>query len=143
LETSDYDRRDGTLRIRTGKAGRIRLIPVAPPLARLLDKFIDEQRRNSGQHAKTIFPGRAPGRALTARQVQSRFERWKTSAGLKSQLTIHSFRAGFATTLHERTSDLLMVSRALGHRDVRPTLRYIQLSAQKVRKAVEALAEAI
>lgn len=55
-----------------------------------------------------------------------RFGHWKAVAGLRRSLTLHSFRAGFATALHGAKGDLLFVSRALGHRDLRTTLRYIQ-----------------
>jgi site-specific recombinase XerD len=46
-------------------------------------------------------------------------------SGLPEYLTIHSFRAGFATELYRQTSDLLLTSKALGHCDIKSTCRYI------------------
>jgi hypothetical protein len=34
--------------------------------------------------------------------------------GLSDELTIHSFRAGFATALHKGSGDVVLVSRAWG-----------------------------
>jgi integrase/recombinase XerC len=88
-----------------------------------------------------LFVGRIPGKGLTARQAQARFDVWKTIAKLPSHLTIHSFRAGFATAIHDRSGDLILVSRALGHKDIRPTLRYVHLLPDKLREAIEGLGQ--
>jgi len=58
-------------------------------------------------------------------------------AGLRKELTIHSFRAGFASTLHGGSGDVVLVSRALGHRDLRPTLRYVAPYPELLPGAIE------
>jgi site-specific recombinase XerD len=52
---------------------------------------------------------------------------------------LHSFRAGFATRLHESTRDLALVARALGHRDLRTTLRYVNIEPSTLRRAIDAM----
>jgi integrase/recombinase XerC len=133
LSVSDYDTVRRTLQVRNGKGRRVRTVPVVPALGAVLDKLLTGTV--CGQ--ERLFPGRVPGRGLTPRQAQWRFEHWKTVAGLRDELTIHSFRAGFATALHKGSGDVVLVSRALGHRDLRPTLRYIELHPRKLRLAME------
>jgi site-specific recombinase XerD len=144
LDRSDYNAKDRLLCIRNGKGGHVRSVPVMRSLGRLLQKLQSESLPSGGQGNGKLFPGRAPGTALTARQAQKRFERWKTTAGLRPELTIHSFRAGFATALHRGCGDVIMVSHALGHSDLRATLRYIKINSASLPQIIErSLADAL
>jgi len=134
LQVSDYDAAEGILRVDVGKGRRARAIPVARQLGAVLRRFCSGR---PGRLDEKLFTGRAPGKALTTRQAQGRFDLWKTAAGLRPDLTIHSFRAGFATALHRGCGDVILVSRALGHRDLRPTLRYVEPHTQKLPRAIQ------
>ena len=132
LDEEDYNVLTRTLQVRNGKSGRPRTVHVIARLGLVLESL---QRHNGpGREIVSgkLFPGRGAGESLTTRQAQSRFQHWKAIAGLRSTLTIHSFRVGFATALHRQSRDVVLVSRALGHGDLRPTLRYIQLSASEL-----------
>ena len=135
LDVSDYDAGKGVLRVKDGKGRRTRTVPVAQALGLLLCRFRDDSaaRRSCGK----LFPGRVQGKGLTPREAHARLQRWKRVAGLRPELTIHSFRAGFATALHRGCGDVILVSRALGHRDLRPTLRYVELHPRKLPLAIE------
>jgi integrase/recombinase XerC len=134
LDVSDYDAEKGMLRVKGGKGRRARTIPVARQLRLVLRRFCNGPYSHPGDK---LFAGRAPGRGLTARQAQVRFDLWKNAAGLRPELRIHSFRAGFATTLHRGCGDIILVSRALGHRVRRPTLRYVEPHTRKLPRAIE------
>jgi site-specific recombinase XerD len=137
LDQSDYNVKAKLLCIKNGKGGHVRTVPVVRALGRLLNRFqIDSWSRGNPVEGK-LFPGRLPGTGLTARQAQERFERWKAVAGLRPELTIHSFRAGFATALHHGCGDVMLVSQALGHKDLRATLRYIKLYSANLSQIVE------
>ena len=95
------------------------------------------------RQGKELFPGWGAGRGLTARQAHGRFEKWKRVTGLRPQLTIHSFRVGFATALHEQTSDAMTIARILGHRDLRMTVRYTSTSVEGMRRAIGIVGSAL
>lgn len=137
LNVFDYDPHRRVLHIRNGKGKRARTVPLVSRLDQLLTRFHAHRVKSFGA-AERLFPGRAPEAGLAPRQVQRRFEFWRARAGLRPILTIHSFRAGFATALHKRCRDVLLVSRALGHRDLRATLRYIDPHSLNVSRAMEA-----
>jgi integrase/recombinase XerD len=137
LAQSDYNPKARLLCIRNGKGGRVRTVPVARALGRSLERFLTGALSRGGPIGDRLFPGRVAGRALTVRQAQSRFEHWKVVANLRPELTIHSFRAGFATALHQGCGDVLLVAQALGHSDVRTTLRYIKLYAEDLSRVIE------
>jgi site-specific recombinase XerC len=134
LDSSDYDAEEKSIRVRNGKGRRPRTVPVVTVLAAVLDEY---RRRFPAQGGK-LFPGRDPGEGLTPRQAHTRFQLWKAAADLRAELSIHSFRVGFATAIHEASSDFAMVSRALGHRDFRSTLRYLAPDRNKLVQAIEA-----
>lgn len=135
LKIGDYDAGAGILRVRDSKNGRVRKMPVTGQLGALLDRF----RAGIGaactvQHR--LFAGQNACSGLTVRQVQARFAYWRSVTGLRRELTIHSFRAGFATVLYSGTGDVALVARALGHCDLRPTLRYIDPAAGNIERAI-------
>jgi integrase/recombinase XerD len=129
VDEADYNVATKTLRVRNGKSGRPRTVHVIARLGVLLERLLSYCGPGRRIASGKLFPGRGAGDSLTARQAQSRFQHWKGIVGLRSTLTIHSFRVGFATALHQQSRDVVLVSRALGHGDLRPTLRYIDLSA--------------
>jgi integrase/recombinase XerC len=138
LDITDFDAQGAILHVRNGKGRRSRIVPLVRGLSLLLSRFRDDRLKVVGASTGKLFPGRTPHSGLTPRQVQRRFEHWKVITGLRPILTVHSFRAGFATTLHQHSCDVVLVSRALGHKDIRPTLRYIDLSARNLARAMEA-----
>jgi integrase/recombinase XerC len=138
IRIADFDPLRRILRVFHAKGRRPRAVPVAAALACLLDDLRHSPLHSSSSPAAFLFPGRSPRAPLSPRQADARFVFWRNAAGLRSGLTIHSLRAGFATALHEETSDLLLVSRALGHRDLRPTLRYLDPSMPRLRSAIAA-----
>lgn len=131
----DYDPSDGVLTIRSAKGGSHGARIVPRRLRNALDGYLDSMEPIDD--SRPLFSARDRSVPLTTRQVQARFEHWKSIAGLRTELTIHSFRAGYATILHKATRDPLLVSRALGHRDIRSTDRYIHVAPMSAREAVE------
>ena len=76
------------------------------------------------------------GRPLSPRAVQYRFSFWLRRSRIRNALSVHSFRHTFGTLLYQATKNLLLVSRALGHRDVKTTLRYARLGDDILAKAI-------
>jgi integrase len=138
LTLLDYDHVSGVLYLSRPKNGGRQLKIVPSPLADILKKRIRVVLRDHVSLTRSVFfPGRSADQPMSARQVQVRFDKWKKLAGIRKTLTIHSFRAGFATSLYETTGDIFLVARAMGHRDVSTTMRYINTNSSVLRRAVE------
>jgi len=114
LRKKDYDPISRLLYLPKTK-GEQHWCPVPSRLAKILKKSILETNKN-GQSTQwaPLFPGRHREQPLSIRQANVRFDKWKRLAGIRDCLTIHSFRAGFATSLYETTGDPLLVARAIG-----------------------------
>jgi integrase/recombinase XerC len=138
LKVKDYDAVSSSLYLSRIKGGSARLQPVPPRLTEILERHISDLKQNKRVNAdSSLFSSIQSERSLSVRHVQVRFDKWKNIAGIRENLTIHSFRAGFATLLYETKGDLLLVSRAMGHRDVRTTERYIANNMNAVREAMD------
>ena len=92
----------------------------------------------SGQSGQPLFISNRKTR-ITARQVERRFTQWLTWANIDRKLTIHSLRHTFATNLYGQTRNLILTSKALGHRQVSTTQIYTHLFDYELEDAIEDL----
>ncbi|MCX6565072.1 MAG: tyrosine-type recombinase/integrase [Candidatus Aminicenantes bacterium] len=107
-------------------------------LRKILKQYlIQSATRKASLHSPFLFPGRDPSRSLSSREAQMRFDYWKKAAGLRQNLTLHSFRSGFATRLYRATKDPVLVSNAMGHKNLSSIHRYISMKEDSIRSAME------
>jgi site-specific recombinase XerD len=137
LTVADVDIPDGSLHIAQPKGGPSRYQPIPRRLLQILDPYLASHRLGKKLGLAPLFPGRAADTHLSAKQTWIRFEKWKKLSGIREKLTIHSFRAGFATILYKSNADVLLVARAMGHNDPAVTCRYIADNMMQIRRAAE------
>ena len=106
-------------------------------LRSLLRGYLKGHRQGDGECRALFLSNR--GTRLCERQVARRLEHWLKAAGIKKHLTPHSLRHTFATHLYSRTGDILVVQRALGHRDLSTTQIYTHLVDGVLEDAIERL----
>ncbi|BBO89854.1 tyrosine-type recombinase/integrase [Desulfosarcina ovata] len=107
-------------------------------LRSLLRGYLKERRKQGDGECQALFVSNR-GTRLSERQVARRLEHWLKAAGIEKQLTPHSLRHTFATHLYSRTGDILVVQRALGHRDLSTTQIYTHLVDGVLEDAIERL----
>jgi integrase/recombinase XerD len=103
LETGDIDGKAGIIHVRRGKGGRPRLV--------MLPNACSAPCASTGDWRTHL--GRCCFQVRTGRRV-----------------TMHAFRHSFATHLLESGEDLRTIQVLLGHRSIRNTTRYLQVSTQ-------------
>ena len=127
LRISDYDGNAKILSLPKAKGGAKKIQPIPSILSFMLDEYLDNDFSLKHSNCKLpLFPGNKPEDFLSGRQAGNRFDKWKRIAGIRKNLTTHSFRASYATQLYRSTKDPLLVSHLLGHRSVNTTTRYIK-----------------
>lgn len=137
LDMDDIDLDAKHLRVRAkGNVPQVKFIKT--DLRTLLRRYMAERRRHGRPEMEALFLSNRDGR-LCQRQIANRLAHWLRKAGIEKELTPHGLRHTFATHLYGATNDLLVVQRALGHRDVSTTQIYTHLVDGQLEEALERL----
>jgi site-specific recombinase XerD len=133
LNIADVCFETGTLAVRSkGRAAQLVYLNT------VLVKELRHHLKVLDAHSPALFRTRA-GRRVQARQIQLRFRKWLRAAGIDRPHTVHSLRHTFATRLYERTGDLRLVQRALGHNQIGTTEIYTQVADSRLSQEVRTL----
>jgi len=97
------------------------VLPISDQAVELLGERGDAEQR--------VFKGLQYG------QMRTCFKHWLKAAGIKKNITFHSFRHTYATLQLEFGTELYTVSKMLGHRSIKTTQIYAKV---KDKKKVEA-----
>jgi len=113
-----------------GKFSKDRVVPLNPKIAGLLKTFIIGKKPDD--YVFDILP----------KSFSSKFHLWAVKAGVP-QLHPHSLRHKFATDLLQKGVDLRTIQQLLGHTSLAVTQRYLAITDEDMRKAVDLLDEPV
>jgi hypothetical protein len=123
LQVADIDPQRMLVRVRQGKGGKDRVVPLAPRLLELLRAYWQYQRPRPW-----LFPARRPSAPLSPTSLQQTFTAVVRQSGIPKAASIHTLRHSYATPLLERGVSLRVMQALLGHRSLRTTARYTHLT---------------
>ncbi len=127
LKYSQIFPEEGFIRI-IGKGNKQRLVPIGSHALKALDQYIPW--RNSlhilSTHEDFVFLNRY-GRPITRNMVFLIVKEQARIAGIKKNISPHTFRHSFATHLIENGADLRAVQEMLGHSSILTTEMYTHL----------------
>ena len=126
LEIQDVDSKAGIIHVRHGKGNRPRLVPLPQRLLEGLRAYWLAERPSG----PLLFPGLAPDKQLCPDTVRRAVHCAAAELGIQRRVTMHAFRHSFATHLLEAGEDLRTIQVLLGHRSIRNTTRYLQVSTR-------------
>ncbi len=129
LDCGDLDLVAGEVRVRFGKGGRQRLLPVGRCARAALRDWLGIRTRLAAADEAALFVNRF-GRRLGRRGVQQRLAQWGRRLGFEQPLHPHLLRHTFASHLLEASGDLRAVQELLGHADIATTQIYTHLDFQ-------------
>ena len=104
----------------TPKSGRVRSVPMAPEVGRLLAKLGERERFTSDDDL--VFAGELGG-YLDGSALRRRYDQALGRAGLRP-LRFHDLRHTFGTRMIGR-ADIRRVQEWMGHADVQTTMKYL------------------
>ena len=137
LDVEDVDLDAKHLRVRA-KGGIPQVKFLKSTLRSLLRIYLNERRRQGNGECRALFLSNR-GSRLSAGQVANRVKHWLRKARIRKRISPHGLRHTFATHLYSRTGDILVVKRALGHRDLSTTEIYTHLVDDALEDAIERL----
>jgi integrase/recombinase XerD len=123
LQVSDIDPHRMLVRVRQGKGGKDRYVPLAERTLQLLREYWQLARSRPW-----LFPARHRPMPLSATSLQKTFKAVVRQSGIPKDASIHTLRHSYATHLLERGVSLRVIQELLGHRSLRTTARYTPLT---------------
>ena len=108
-----------------GKGGATRYVPLADGLDEVLRRHVRDNELTG-----YLFPGGSNG------HIGSAWIGKLINRQLPMPWTLHGLRHRFATTIYQRTGNLIVVQQLLGHESVATTQRYLAYDPEQLRGAV-------
>jgi site-specific recombinase XerD len=134
LKVEDIDSTRMLIRIRHGKGGRDRDVPLSPKVLETLRAYWRWMKPKT-----YLFPGTVNGsradKPITAKVLWEACREAAQRAGITKAVRPHLIRHSFATHLVEGGADLPTVQALLGHADLKPTSIYLHLSERHLKAA--------
>lgn len=135
LHISDVYVEDAFVRI-IGKGNKQRLVPLGECAARAFCLYLDARPQAAGpQYDDIVFLNRN-GKPLSRISVFKMVKEQALLAGVRKEISPHSFRHSFATHLIERGADLRVVQEMLGHESILTTEIYTHIDSSTWQAAV-------
>lgn len=128
LQIKDVDSSRMLLHVRDGKGGRDRYALLSPRLLEALRTYWRAERP-AGPY---LFPGQKAGTAVSPEAVRKVQRKAAKECGIKKRATPHVLRHCFATHLLDAGTDIRTIQALLGHRSIRTTQLYTQVSPEHI-----------
>lgn len=130
LKPLDYDPHTGLIRV-WGKGSKERVVPVHAVAQDFLECYLRDWRGQFGPVQDRTFLNRS-GKGLTRQAVWKLIRRYAAEAGIRKDISPHTFRHSFATHLLEGGADLRTVQVLLGHADIAATEIYTHVQTRRI-----------
>jgi len=113
-----------------------RTVKLNSDTQRVLSKLVKKLKQsNRARRTDALFQSRQgyKGKALGARQVNNLIKELFAKAGCVGQFSSHSLRKTFAEECRRLfRGDILKIQKALGHSDIRNTIRYLSYNEKEI-----------
>jgi len=136
LRISDLFFQEGFIRV-IGKGDKQRLIPTGDPAIKSVEIYMSVRRVISIKKGceDILFLNRRGGK-LSRQMVFLMVRKQCQEAGIRKEISPHTFRHSFATHLVENGADLRVVQQMLGHESILTTEIYTHVNSEKWRDGI-------
>ena len=138
LQLYDVDIDQHSLRVRKGKGGKDRLIPIGQRACQWIDHYIQDIRPQLviDVNDDTLFLTDY-GEPFYGQRLTQLVRKYILAAGIDKPGACHLFRHTMATLMLENGADIRFIQAMLGHADISTTTIYTKVSIQALREVYE------
>jgi len=137
LKISNLFFNDGFIRV-IGKGDKERLVPIGSVAIRQLRQYLEHVRVHTkiqkGEEDIVFLNNR--GKRLSRQMVFLMLKKHASLAGIRKNISPHTFRHSFATHLIDGGADLRAIQEMLGHASITTTEIYTHMDRQYLRDAI-------
>ncbi|NNK82535.1 MAG: tyrosine recombinase, partial [Flavobacteriaceae bacterium] len=138
LKISDLFFEEGFIKV-TGKGDKQRFVPIGKQTQKYISIYKNEIRNHIptvNEYRDTLFLNRR-GKQLTRVMIFTIVKQLAVKAGIKKNISPHTFRHSFATHLLENGADLRAIQLMLGHESITTTEIYMHVDKSHLRDVIE------
>ena len=135
LRISDVYLKEGFVRI-IGKGDKQRIVPLGEPAAEAVSKYLELRPEPADSASEDILFLNRFGRPLSRVSMFNLVKQQALLAGIRKEISPHTFRHSFATHLIEHGADLRAVQEMLGHESILTTEIYTHIDSSTWQAAV-------
>ncbi|MDL2227715.1 site-specific tyrosine recombinase XerD [Bacteroidales bacterium OttesenSCG-928-K03] len=138
LRVSDIDREVMFIKVK-GKGNKERLVPLGKTALKQVEIYLDNYRLHINPSKKSediLFLNRRGGK-LSREMIFIIVKELTEKAGIKKNISPHTFRHSFATHMIQRGADIRIVQDMLGHESILTTEIYTHINKQHLRDVVD------
>jgi integrase/recombinase XerC len=135
LDVADVDHAEGLVRVRRGKGGKERIVPIGSRALAALAAYRELRVPAGPLPCGPLFVNDRGGR-LTPRSVQRQLTRAASLAGVVG-VSPHVLRHSYATHLHDSGLDLRSLQELLGHASLAATQIYTKVSLDYLKRVYD------
>jgi integrase/recombinase XerD len=117
----------------TGKGNKQRLVPISKKAIKEIDLYMADRNLLPVIHDENILFLNRRGRKLTRAMIFTIIKDLAVRAGIKKNISPHTFRHSFATHMIEAGADLRAVQEMLGHESIITTEIYTHIDRSYLR----------
>jgi len=117
----------------TGKGNKQRLVPISNKALKEIDIYKQDRNRLPVIHDQNILFLNRRGRRLTRAMIFTVIKNLGARAGIRKNISPHTFRHSFATHMIEAGADLRAVQEMLGHESILTTEIYTHIDRSFLR----------
>jgi site-specific recombinase XerD len=134
LRMDDFSVQARVLRVRQGKGGKGRVVPVVGEVLAAIEAWLE--LRPGGSHDYVFAT--VCGNRIHPSRLQIIWERVRNQSGVTREgVSLHTLRHTFATLLLRSGTDLVTIQKLLGHSRLETTAVYLHADAGDLRSGVE------
>lgn len=128
LKIKDIDSERMLIKVEQSKGSKDRFVPLSGKMLSLLREYYKTYKPKL-----FLFEGQIK-ESYSTRSIQAILKAAVLKNNIKKKISVHSLRHSYATHLLEQGTDISLIQKILGHKDIKTTLLYTQISQSQLSK---------
>ncbi|MBI1939251.1 MAG: tyrosine-type recombinase/integrase [Ignavibacteriales bacterium] len=128
IKVNDIDSIRMMIKVIQSKGNKDRYVPLSNKMLLLMREYYKEYKPK-----EFLFEGQIE-KYYSTRSIQAILKTAISKTKIKKKISVHSLRHSYATHLLEQGTDISLIQKLLGHKDIKTTLLYAQISQSQISK---------